>query len=174
MLEVVEPHALVIHRTFKFNPREVTMQNGEEVAVNEGEDELYLEVILRTFSLYRKLRRNNVFGHLVFRSRNQEEGKTVDQWMVDLRIQASICEFGLQGDLMLGDKVVFGIRNPRAKRMLREWDLSLQKALGHQTCSGVYRVSARGHEAVTASHGRSKTQTGQRCTESKPQYTQER
>ena len=119
MLEVAGPDALAIHKTFKYA---------------DDEDQLDYEVILRKFEQYCKPRKNTVFERYIFWGRDQEEGETLDQWLIDLRTQAAICEFGSTEDLMLRDKVVFGIKDPRAKeRMLREGDLTLQKALdiGH-------------------------------------------
>ena len=130
LLEVAGPDALTIHKTFKFDPPEVVMRDGHEVIVHPGEDPLDWKVILNKFGKYCKPRKNVVFERYMFWTRDQEDGESLDQWIIVLRTQAASCEFGEQEDLLLRDKVVFGIRDQRAKeRMLREGDLTLQKAL---------------------------------------------
>ena len=65
-----------------------------------------------------------------FWSRDQADGETIDQWVTELKTRAASCEFGDQRDLLIRDKIVFGIRDERVKeRLLRESGLTLTKAL---------------------------------------------
>ena len=82
------------------------------------------------FGDYCRPRKNVVYERYRFWSRDQSRDEHVDNWVKDLRTIAVDCEFKEQEDLMIRDKLVFGICDARVKeRMLRESDLTLQKAL---------------------------------------------
>ena len=96
----------------------------------EGEDNTNLDTVLSKFRSYCQPRKNTVFERYKFWSRDQHQSESIDLWVKELRIRASTCEFGDQEDLMIRDKVVFGVYDKRMKeRMLREPDLSLHKAV---------------------------------------------
>ena len=104
-----------IHRQFEFA---------------EGEDPDNYEDILKEFQAYCKPRKNTVFERYRFWCRNQGTGENVDSWIKDLKTKAGNCEFGDQKDLMIRDKLVFGVSDERVKeRLLRESDLTLKKAV---------------------------------------------
>ena len=107
-----------IHEHFQFD---------EETA--EADRKNYTK-ILDKFGDYCRPRKNVVYELYRFWSRDQIQDEHVDNWVKDLRTIAVDCEFGEQEDLMIRDKLVFGICDTRVKeRMLRESDLTLQKAL---------------------------------------------
>ena len=107
-----------IHEHFQFD---------EETA--EADRKNYTK-ILDKFGDYCRPRKNVVYERYRFWSRDQIQDEHVDNWVKDLRTIAVDCEFGEQEDLMIRDKLVFGICDTRVKeRMLRESDLTLQKAL---------------------------------------------
>ena len=128
LLEVAGPDALTIHKTFQY---ELPQMDGDR-RVREGEDPLDYDVILRKFAQYCKPCKNNIYERYRFCHRDQED-ESVDQRLVDLRTQAALCEFRDQEELLLRDKIVFGLRDERAKeRLLREGEASLQRAI--DTC----------------------------------------
>lgn len=107
--------AVEIHETFTYGT---------------DEDKTDIEVVLRKFDDYCIPRENSVYERYKFWSRDQKEGESIDQWVTDLRTRASTCNFGDQQELLLRDKMVFGVRDERIKeRLLRETDLTLGKAL---------------------------------------------
>ena len=64
--------------------------------------------------------------------RDQEEGETIDQYLVVIRTQTAMCEFEEFGEeeTMIRDKLVFGVRDERTKeKLLREGEVTLQKAI---------------------------------------------
>ncbi len=114
--------ALDIHSTFEFAPA----SNG-----NAAEDPTSgnTDTVLKTLKEYCEPCKNIVFEHYKFWNRTQAEGETVDQWVTELKNRPLTCEFGDQKDLLVSDKMVFGVRNDRVKeQLLREVDLSLEKA----------------------------------------------
>ena len=66
----------------------------------------------------------------MFNTRNQQVGETIDQYLTDLKTKAKSCEFGAITDSLVKDRIVCGILDDGTRsRLLREPDLSLQKAL---------------------------------------------
>ena len=76
------------------------------------------------------LEKNEVFERYKFWQRDQREGEHSDQWVNDLRILLSSCEYEDQKQSNLRDRIVFGVADICVKeRLLRESDLNLAKAL---------------------------------------------
>ena len=72
----------------------------------------------------------NVLPLNTFNAVNKVDGESMDQWLIHLGSQAAICEFGAQEDLMIRDKLVYGVMDERAKeRLLREGELTVQWAM---------------------------------------------
>ena len=118
LLNVAGPEALETFNTF---------------ALDMQSEDVTLDGVLTRFRSYCQPRRNVVYERYRFWARNQLNGETVDQWVTDLRTRAATCEFGDQRDMIIRDKIVFGTSDERTKeRLLREADLTLQKAL--DTC----------------------------------------
>ena len=66
----------------------------------------------------------------MFNTSNQHVGETIDQYVTDLKTKVRSCEFGVLTDSLIKDRIVCGIIDDRTRsRLLREPDLSLQKAL---------------------------------------------
>ena len=115
LLELAGPDSLAIQKMFAFA---------------EGDNVNDYEFVLRNFTDYCRPRKNVVDERYRFWKRDQEEDKTIDQWLIELRTQAAMCEFGPQEELMIRGKVVFGVRDERSKeRLLREGEVTLQKTL---------------------------------------------
>ena len=120
LLHVAGPEAQEIYQTFVFPPQE-----AEQPDLRQD-----VNAVLQQFETYCNPRRNTVYERHRFWSRDQLEGEAVDQWVTELKVKAALCEFSDQRDLLIRDKIVFGVRDERVKeRLLRESDLTLQKAL---------------------------------------------
>ena len=114
LLTIAGAEALDIFQTFAFG---------------EGESKEDVETILKKFREYCQPRKNVVFERYRFSMRNQEEGELIYHWVTDLKTRAATCEFGEQRDLLIRDKIVFGVRDERVKeRLLREASLTLVEA----------------------------------------------
>lgn len=89
-----------------------------------------LTVIKRKFREYCTPRKNVVYERYLFGKLTQTAGESIDAFVTTLRLRAKSCEFGDQEESLIRDRVVIGCVDLRVQeRLLREPDLSLQKAL---------------------------------------------
>ena len=101
--------------------------NAFELSDDERKD---LSVIKRKFRDYCTPRKNVVYDRFQFGKLTQAVGETVDAFVTTLRLRAKTCEFGDQEESLIRDRVVIGCADHRVQeRLLREPDLTLQKAL---------------------------------------------
>ena len=64
-----------------------------------------------------------------FNTRNQQVGKTIDQYVTDLKTKAQTCKFANLKDSLIRDHIVCGIICDRTRaRLLKDSELTLQKA----------------------------------------------
>ena len=128
LLELAGPDSLAISRTFTY--KEATLARAGHPAQDAESPDDY-ETVLTKFAEYcRPCKKNTVYGRHRFWKRDQVNGESMDQWLIDLGSQTAICEFGAQEDLMIRDKLVYGVMDERAKeRLLREGELTLQRAM---------------------------------------------
>ena len=97
------------------------------VYANDDERKDY-NAVLGKLRAYCEPRKNVVFERQRFWSSDQLENETVGQWTTELRTRAANCEFH-ESDNMTRDKIVFGIRDrPVQEKLLREYNLTLEKA----------------------------------------------
>jgi hypothetical protein len=127
-----------------------------------------LTAIKAKFRDYCTPRKNVVYDRFQFGKLTQTVGETIDAFVTTLRLRAKTCEFGDQEESLIRDRVVIGCVDHRAQeRLLREPDLTLQKAL--QICRAAEATkeqikSLRGEIPfqptvdVVKSRGESKTQ----------------
>ena len=86
--------------------------------------------MLKKFRDFCEPRQKFVFEKYKLWQRDQREGEPIDQWVNDLRILLSSCEYEGQKQSNLRDRIVFGVTDIRVKeRLLRESYLNLAKAL---------------------------------------------
>ena len=84
--------------------------------------------ILTALETYCVQRKNAIYERYVFRTTSQED-RAVDVFVTDLRRRAEHCEFGALKDSLIRE-IVVGINDPKLReRLLRETDLSLEKAI---------------------------------------------
>ena len=100
----------------------------------EGEEDR-LEPLLAKFKNYCNPKKNLTVTRNIFHTRHQRSGESVDQYVTDLKALARNCEFRDLEEDLIKDQLVLGINSERVKeRLLRENDLSLEKAIEH--CPG--------------------------------------
>ena len=105
---------------------------------------------------YCEPRKNVVFERHRFWSRDQLEHETIGQWTTELRTKAANCEFQ-ESDNMIRDQIEFGIKyRPVQEKLLREYDLTLEKALdicrASETSKEQYRAMSSQHQQDIAVH----------------------
>lgn len=96
----------------------------------QAEDKGKYDVVMEKFDVHCTPRKNETFERYVFRSRLQQQGETFDSFLVDLKLKAKTCNFGLLQDSMVRDQIVFGINDKKVReRLLRETELTLNEAV---------------------------------------------
>ena len=82
------------------------------------------------FETYCNPRTNTTWERHIFNTRTQQPGEPIDHFITDLHLKAKTCEFNSLADSLIKDRIVEGINDAKTRsRLLREADLSLQKAL---------------------------------------------
>ena len=115
LLHVAGPKALEVYNAFTWE--------------NEGDDKK-VNKILEKFQTYCKLRKNITWERHVFNTRSQQVDETIDQYVTDLKIKASSCEFGKLCDSLIRDRIICGITCDKMRGMLlREGDITLQRTV---------------------------------------------
>jgi len=114
-LNFIGDEALKVYNTFTYD--------------QEG-DAKKLDVVTNKFQEYCTPRKNVVHERYMFWKLTQQPGESVDSFVTTLRLRAASCQFGDQTESMIRDRVVLGCPDRQVQeRMLREADLTLQKAL---------------------------------------------
>ena len=86
--------------------------------------------LITAFKEYCSPKKNITYERHKFNTRNQGETESIDQYVTELRILASTCEFATLKDGLIRDRIICGIQNQTMKeRLLREADLTLKKAI---------------------------------------------
>ena len=86
--------------------------------------------ILEKFEAYCVPRRNIMWERHVFNTRNQHDGKIINQYVAHHKTKAQTCEFKDLKDSLIRDKIVCDIHCDKTySRRLREPELTLQKAV---------------------------------------------
>ena len=95
----------------------------------EEEDSKDYNTVLTKLRAYCEPHKNIVFERHQFWIRDQLEKEMIGQWVTELRTREANCYFKEQNN-MIRDKIVFGERdNAMQERLLREADLSLERAV---------------------------------------------
>ena len=129
--------------------------NQTLVYANDDERKDY-NAVLGKLRAYCEPRKHVVFERHRFWSRDQLEHETIGQWTTELRTRAANCEFQ-ESDNMIRDKIVFGIRDrPVQEKLLREYNLTLEKALdicrASETSKEQYHAMSSQHKQDIAVH----------------------
>ncbi|KAJ8029616.1 hypothetical protein HOLleu_29056 [Holothuria leucospilota] len=114
LLHIVGEEALDVYNTFEL----------DEAARND------VDTLLKRFADPFTPKKNVTYERHVFNTRVQHQGESVDQFVTDLKTKAKTCEFGGLCDRLIKDRIVVGVTDEQVRaRLLRERDLSLQKAI---------------------------------------------
>lgn len=114
---------------------------GEEAQIkfqtfdlSEQKRQKYEEVV-NAFQEYCRPLRNETFDRYKFFTRIQQEGESFDNFITDIKILASTCNFGNLEKSLLRDKIVSGILDLSIQeRLLQQSRLTLEKA--EEICRG--------------------------------------
>jgi len=111
-----------------------------------------LAAVLTRFEEYCQPKKNILYERFQFWNSTQEVGENIDSFVTRLRQKAKSCEFGLQEDSMLRDRVVLGCPDARLQeRLLREPELLLAKALDF--CRAAEATKAQMRSVINSSAG---------------------
>ena len=114
------------------------------------------DVVIQKFDDYFTPKKNITYQRYRFFSYNQNDGQSIDSYATELRTRADHCDFGDLKDSLIRDKIVIGIRDSKTQeRLLRESDVSLDKAL--QICRASGEVKVQTQEIQGASGGMTNT-----------------
>ena len=92
------------------------------------------ETVKSKFDKYFIPKRNVIYGRVVFNSRKQAEGETVDAFITALHTLSEHCQYGPLRDEMIRDRIVVGIRNVQLlEKLQNDSELTLAKATA-QVC----------------------------------------
>lgn len=107
------------------------------------ESNITVEGLLNKFDKFFTPKKNITVERHRFFTRNQQENETVEQYAFELNKLASSCEFSDLKDDLVRDRLICGlIDEPLRERLLREYDLTLTKALDICNVAEVSRVQA--------------------------------
>ena len=85
--------------------------------------------VLAAFDAFFKVRRNVIFERARFNRRNQQEGESVEKYIVALYSLSENCEYGDLRDEMIRDRLVVGIKDVSlSERLQTDPNLTLEKA----------------------------------------------
>ena len=133
------------------------MQEIDQTLVYANDDERKdYNAVLGQLRAYCEPRKNVVFERHRLWSSDQLENETIGEWTTELRTRAANCEFH-ESDNMTRDNIVFGIRDrPVQEKLLREYDLTLEKALdicrASETSKEQYHAMSLQHQQDIAVH----------------------
>ena len=119
LLTCIGPKGRDIYETFTFE---------------QDTDKLKLKPVLEKFTMYCNPRRNITILRHKFFTYKQVEGQCFNDFVTELKKRSSECEFGDLTPSLTKDMIVCGITdNPLRERLLRDADLTLEKAIaaGH-------------------------------------------
>ena len=95
----------------------------------EAEAVLSEKSVCGKFDGFFKVRRNVIFERARFNRRNQHDGETAEQYIMELYNLSENCDYGDLKDEMIRDRLVVGIRDAVLSQQLQlDADLNLEKA----------------------------------------------
>ena len=123
---------------------EDTVRVYNNVEWDEPDDNKKIAKVLEKLEAYCLPRKNIRFERYRFNQRTQASGESIDAFVTALRDLSMACEFEAARDSLICDRLVQGIRDDRVReRLLRETDLSLQKAIDMVRSSEIAQVQAK-------------------------------
>jgi len=93
------------------------------------EDKKNYDIVRDRFESYFVKKKNTIFERAKFNRRKQEEGESVDDFILDLYRLSEHCEYGTLREEMIRDRIVVGLRNATLSEKLQmDSELTLEKA----------------------------------------------
>lgn len=87
--------------------------------LNEEQKKDYDEV-LKAFDVFCKPKTNELYERYIFNKRDQKDGESFDAFLMDIKRLARTCEYKETEEMMLRDRIVFGIFNGKLRTKLLE------------------------------------------------------
>ena len=110
-------------------------------------DQKKYETVKGKFESYFVKRRNTIFERAKFNRRKQEEGETIDEFILNLHRLAEHCAYGVLREEVIRDRIVVGLRNSGLSEKLQmDATLTLEKA----TAKRASRKRSRSSKAFCA------------------------
>jgi hypothetical protein len=114
LLHALGDECIDIHSTFDFKPNEHNK----------------FEILIKKFDEYFLPKRNITFERYKCFSRNQEPGETIENYIKELKILSSTCEFETLKESLIRDRIVGGINSEQIRsKLLQEEKLTLKKCI---------------------------------------------
>ena len=96
----------------------------------DAADAMKLEPVIAKFDEYMNPKKNIPYLRYKFFSYNQIEGQSIDDYVTELKLKSSHCEFGTLKASLIRDRIVAGVKEKKVQeRLLREPELTLEKAI---------------------------------------------
>lgn len=76
--------------------------------------------VLKAFETFCKPKTNELYERYMFNKRDQKEGESFDTFLMDIKRLARTCEYKDNEEMMLRDRIVFGIYNSKLRTKLLE------------------------------------------------------
>ena len=100
--------------------------DSTKITADEKKD---YNTVVEKFNDFFKVRRNVIFERARFNRRNQQDGETVEEYIMDLYKLAENCNYGNLKEEMIRDRLVVGISDRKlSERMQLDPELDLEKA----------------------------------------------
>ncbi|KAF0723562.1 Uncharacterized protein FWK35_00028038 [Aphis craccivora] len=107
------------------------------------------DTVVRAFNQYCEPRKNIIFQRYKFGCCIQQEGKSFDDFLTELKTLAATCEYK-EEDNMIRDRIVFGVKDPEIKdKLLTISNLSMDKA--EEICKTTEATKQELQEMATSS-----------------------
>ena len=108
------------------------------------DDNMKFNIIIEKFDEYCSPRKNITFQRYKFFTCRQKEGQSFDQFVTELKKLSQDCEFGELCNSLIRDVIIMGLLdNKLRERLLREPDLTLEKAIKHGQAAEETKQHAR-------------------------------
>ena len=90
------------------------------------EDKKKYDVVLEQFEKHFVKKRNVIYERATFNQRHQEEGETIESFIISLYSLAEHCQFGTLQEELIRDRIVVGLRDERLSEKLQlDQDLTI-------------------------------------------------
>ena len=148
--------------------REVLRTVTPEIPHDEH-NPLTLEKILQAFDRRYGPKSSETVDRYRFFKRDQAAGEGFDRYLTELRKLANSCSFGAVCDSLIRDRIVCGIKDaPLRERLLREADLTLDKAIALCRAAELSKEQSRTLDTKEVVHALKQPQTQHHKSQNKP------